>query len=264
MLKKMSLVVKITLLVFVSLTVILGASSYQIYSKTWAAVDAETISASRQIALTIGHTMQTFGETGDMNGLELFLKTTSSRQDVEGVHAVRAPVVVAQFKERNGTQPRDEMEKEALATGKEQFHVDRGNKLIRFVLPITGDKSCLACHNTAKENDVYGAVSVSLRSDRAAMALASIRWNSLIAFGVGILLEVFLLNFLLTRVVVRPIQVVADALSDGADQVSAAARQVSSSSQSLAEGTSEQAASLEETSSSLEEMSSMTKQNAVV
>ena len=262
MIKNMSLAVKITLLVFVSLTVILGVSSYQIYSKTRAAMDAEAVSASRQIALTIGHSMQTFGVTADMNGLELFLKMTSSRKDVEGVHAVRGPVVAVEFKERKGAQPKDEMEKQVLADGKEQFLVDRDNNLIRFVLPIPSDKSCLACHTKAKENDVLGVVSVSLRSDRAALALTSIGWNSFIAFGVGIFLEVFLLNFLLSRVAIRPIQMVAAALADGAHQVSSAASQVSSSSQSLAEGTSEQAASLEETASSLEEISSMTTQNA--
>ena len=262
MLKKMSLLVKITLLVFVSLTIILGASSYQIYSRTRAAVDAETVNASRQIALTIGNTMQTFGETGDMNGLEMFLKTTASRKDVEGVHAVRAPAVVQQFKERQGAQPQDEMEQRALATGKEQLQQDGGKDLIRFVLPVLSGPSCLTCHTEAKQNDVLGAVSVSLRTDRATRALTAIRWNSLIAFGIGILLEVLLLNFLLSRLVIRPIQVVAAALTDGADQLSTAAGQITSSSQSLAEGTSEQAASLEETSASLEEMSSMTKQNA--
>ena len=135
MLKKMSLTVKIALLVFVSLAVILGGTSYLIYSRTGTAMDAETISASRQIALTIGHTTETFGVTGDMDGLELFLKTTASRKDVEGVHAVRAPLVVSDFKERKGAQPRDEMEKEVLASGKELFHVDRDRNLIRFVLP---------------------------------------------------------------------------------------------------------------------------------
>jgi len=54
MLKTILSAVKIALLVFVSLTIILGASSYQIYSRTRAEMDAETVSASRQIALTIG------------------------------------------------------------------------------------------------------------------------------------------------------------------------------------------------------------------
>ena len=110
-------------------------------------MNAETPSASREVALTFGHSIQTFGETGDMNGLELFLKTTSSRKNVEGVHAVRGPIVAADFKERQEAQPKDEMEKQVLATGKEQFHVDRDKNLIRFVLPITSDKSCLSCHN---------------------------------------------------------------------------------------------------------------------
>jgi len=79
---------------------------------------------------------------------------------------------------------------------------------------------------------------------------------------VGIILEILLLNLMLGRVVIRPIQRVAAALAEGGEQVAAAAGQISSSNQALAEGTSEQAASLEETSSSLEEMSSMTKQNA--
>ena len=70
------------------------------------------------------------------------------------------------------------------------------------------------------------------------------------------------LGFLSSRTIIKPIQRVADGLSEGAAQVAAASSQVASSSQSLAEGTSQQAASLEETSSSLEEISSMTRQNA--
>ncbi len=262
MLNNVSLKIKINFLVFISLTVILGASSYQIYSKTRAAMDAEAVSASRQIAVTIGDTVTAYGETGDMNGLGLFLKATASRRDIEGVHAVRDPAVAAQFKERQGGQPRDEMERLVLAKGKEQSHVDHDKDLIRFILPIIAVQRCLSCHTTAKENDVLGAVSVSLRADRAAMAVQAIGWNSLVAFGTGIVLEILLLNFLLGRVVIRPIQRVAAALAEGGDQVSSAAGQISSSSQTLAEGASEQAASLEETSSSLEEMSSMTKQNA--
>jgi methyl-accepting chemotaxis protein len=70
------------------------------------------------------------------------------------------------------------------------------------------------------------------------------------------------LAYLITRSITRPINKVAEGLSDGAEQVASASTQVASASQSLAEGASEQAAGLEETSSSMEEMSSMTKQNA--
>ena len=72
----------------------------------------------------------------------------------------------------------------------------------------------------------------------------------------------FLLTWLITRSITKPIKNVVVGLSDSASQVASAASQVANSGQSLAEGASQQAASLEETSSSMEEMSSMTKQNA--
>lgn len=67
---------------------------------------------------------------------------------------------------------------------------------------------------------------------------------------------------LLLRTIVRPIELVSEALSAGAQQTNAAAAEISSASQNLAEGASEQAASLEETSASLEELSSMASRNA--
>jgi len=70
------------------------------------------------------------------------------------------------------------------------------------------------------------------------------------------------LSWIIAGSITRPLQAIADSLSEGSEQVSAAAGQVSGSAQSLAEGTSQQAASIEETSASLEEVTSMTKRNA--
>jgi len=86
-------------------------------------------------------------------------------------------------------------------------------------------------------------------------------WFSAVITGL-IFIAAVVLGIFLTMSITRPINRVAEGLTEGADQVAAAASQVSSASQQLAEGSSEQASSLEETSSSLEEMSSMTKQNA--
>ena len=262
MASRFSLRVRIALFIFISLTVLLGATAYLLYSKTRATVDAETMNAARQVAVTIGNSMTTFGETGDMNGLDLFMKSTSSRKDLEKVHAVRAPAVAAEFKERKGAQPADEAEKQVVSSGKEFFRADADKNLVHFVLPISAEKPCLSCHTSAKEKDVLGAVSVSVRTDRSAAALSSIRWSSFIAFGVGILLEAFLLIFLVTRGVVLPLQKAVSALSEGSTQVASASGQLSSSSQGLAEGSSSQAASLEETASAMEEMSAMTRRNA--
>jgi len=80
--------------------------------------------------------------------------------------------------------------------------------------------------------------------------------------ALGCLFLAFLLGIIISRSIIKPINHVVDALTEGTDQVSSAAGQVSSASRQIAEGASEQASSLEETSSSLEEMASMTKQNA--
>lgn len=77
----------------------------------------------------------------------------------------------------------------------------------------------------------------------------------------GLLIGVFL-SFAITISITKPINRIAEGLSEGAEQVSSASGHVAMASQTLAEGASEQAASIEETSSSLEEMSSMTRRNA--
>lgn len=80
---------------------------------------------------------------------------------------------------------------------------------------------------------------------------------SLFAIIVGAVLA-----FFIARSIIKALDKIIVALSEGGEQVSSAAGQVSNASQELAEGASEQAASIEETSSSLEEMASMTRQNA--
>ncbi len=80
--------------------------------------------------------------------------------------------------------------------------------------------------------------------------------------GLGAMIIITLITWLVTGNVYKVVYRVASGLKDAGIQMLDASRQVSSSSQSLAQGASEQAAAMEETSSSLEEMSSMTKQNA--
>ena len=86
--------------------------------------------------------------------------------------------------------------------------------------------------------------------------------NLSLALGLGGILLISLVAWLVTSKVFKVIRRSATELKESSNQVAYASTQVSTASQSLAEGASEQAASLEETSSSLEEMSSMTRQNS--
>ena len=140
--------------------------------------------------------------------------------------------------------------------------VDTEKHVARFVLPMLAAKSCLSCHSTAKENDILGAVSVTVRTDRAGAAVASIRKTTLGAFLLAILLEAALLLVLITRSVIRPVNGIAVGLSRGAETLNSISTQVAKASHRIADGSSGQASALEETSASLEELSSMTRQTA--
>jgi methyl-accepting chemotaxis protein len=83
-----------------------------------------------------------------------------------------------------------------------------------------------------------------------------------VSAAVGVVLLWLIIYWAVSRIMIRPINLITEDLNDSADQVASVSGQVSSAGQSLSEGASEQASSLEETSSSLEEMSSMTKLNA--
>jgi len=85
-----------------------------------------------------------------------------------------------------------------------------------------------------------------------------------IILGVIVLVTLFgfLLSYLMTRSISRPIHFVIRQLSSSSDGFSNTAEEMASSSHTLSEGSSEQAASIEEISSSLEELASMTRQNA--
>jgi methyl-accepting chemotaxis protein len=86
--------------------------------------------------------------------------------------------------------------------------------------------------------------------------------STVLLVSIGALVAGFLLAFLLTRSITRPLARIIKTLSSGSQQVSSASSQVASTSQVMAQGSSEQASNLEETSSSLEEMAAMTRQNA--
>jgi methyl-accepting chemotaxis protein len=79
----------------------------------------------------------------------------------------------------------------------------------------------------------------------------------IICFILGILGTIFI-----TRSISRPINKIANALTEGAQQVASASNQLSSSAEQLSQGSAEQASSIEETSSTLQETTSMLGQNS--
>jgi len=61
--------------------------------------------------------------------------------------------------------PMDKNEEQVLLEGNEKFLVDFKNEIIRGIYPIKTQADCLRCHYNVSENEVIGAVSITLPID---------------------------------------------------------------------------------------------------
>ncbi len=90
-------------------------------------------------------------------------------------------------------------------------------------------------------------------------------YNTAIKFLVGLaiicLILSFIISWLITRSITKPVNMMVASLTEGAAQVASASNQLSAAGQQLSEGSAEQASSIEETSSTLQESASMLQQN---
>jgi methyl-accepting chemotaxis protein len=253
---------RLILLITISLFVVLGLTAVFLIRQIRGTVHAESANTAMLLAESIGDGVKTFGEIGDMNGLDKFMKSIAGAREIEEVHAARGPVTVADHKERKGAEPKDDVERQVIQTGKAYQAVDSGRHTIRFVLPIPATADCIGCHPAAKVGDVTGVVSVTVKTGSADAAVTSISVWTLLALALGIVIEAMLLSVLITRSVIRPVQHVTDGLIDGADQVNGVSHKMAQASHQLADGANQQASALEETSASLEEITAMTRQSA--
>lgn len=244
-----------------SLILVFGLAAAFIMVRTASMTGKQTHAAVMSLAHSIADTAKSFGETGDMDGLEIFLAHVEKRGETREVHLVRGPLVVADFDMREGAAPKDAVEERVLKTGQQEVLTDKEAHTIRFVFPSVAEEHCTACHS-AEVGDVLGVTSVTIDTAETDAERASLTMIMSQVFVVAIVFEVLLFGFALTGLVIRPIKKVIEGLRNGATQTESAASQVAQSSQSMAEGANEQASSLEETSASLEELSSMTQQNA--
>jgi hypothetical protein len=126
--------------------------------------------------------------------------------------------------------------------------LEKGN-FFQGVLPLFDD--------TGKAGAIAALLSKDIVKDNT--------WQMIRLLGIVYLVCILIIipvTFLFANSLIKPINMIIEALTNLAQNLGNASGQVSASSNELATGAAEQAASLEETSASLEEMSSVTKQNA--
>jgi hypothetical protein len=258
----MALREKVILSVVACLFVVLGLSTvYNALTVRHLSNDQEK-AATELTAASITAAMSVFGETGDMNGLQMYLKNVSSLPALAEVHAVRAPGVAAEFGARKDADARDDVDRQVLSSGKEMVVVDHKAHTRRTVTPVAAAASCLGCHTSSKEGEVLGLASVTLDTKAADAALARASWATIAAAIIALLVVAGALALLINRLVIVPVKAVAGRLLDDVSQLSDAAAELSATSGQMVDGANNQAASLQQTSASLETMASQTRANA--
>jgi methyl-accepting chemotaxis protein len=153
-----------------------------------------------------------------------------------------------------------EMLKSGKSSGRVYDERIAGKPYLTLLEPMLAEERCKQCHT---EGDaVRGIVVVRLSVEKIDDAITRQGYKNIFICLGGCVFALLAVYLLISKLVVKPIQVAIQALSEESDQLVAASSQISSASQALAEGATEQASRIDETSSSLEEISSMTKSNA--
>ncbi len=244
-----------------SLVIVFVLSSAYVFLRTWRLNATEIERAAQEIATVVAGSVQTFGQTGDMVGLEIFLRNTRESGLLKDVHVVRGPAVAQEFKEREGASPLDELDQKVLESGEAVERLDASQHSIRYIRPSLARQLCLGCHNVP-EGTVLGVTSVSVSTETGDKMLASFARGVGVVTLCAILLEVILCFFLLTRIFLKPIGVAVKQLLGETRRLEETADLVAFFSQHLSQATRDQATSVEETTASLDEMASMTRKNA--
>ena len=277
-----------------SLFVVLMAAQLFIYLRTTAIATRQADTATLQLSRTIADGIKSYGESGDMDGLELFLANAlpAGQQEAESaeaktqepippeqgsgnekkqgvekpmlidVHAVRSPLTEADHGEREGSKPRDEIDLAAIETGEIQHVTDSSDHTMRYVFPLINEERCTMCHSESEDSNVLGAASVTVSTKESDDSIRAMNIGVFFVILAATLIETLLAILTVGYCVVKPLKSMANHLAEEADIMTESSEKLAEVAARLADLDRDQAASLQETSATLEEMSAMTQQTA--
>ncbi len=181
---------------------------------------------------------------------------------------------------KNQTNDYDEAFRAFAGGSEEYFREDAQSNTLVLARPVRLSAGCMQCHGdpagsathdgrdalgqpmeNLRVGDIKGAFVLKAPMTRDAVVLASLRKITLVG-GIVLILVVAGFAILNRRLIVQPLEAVAEELAGGSTRIRSASENLAESSQSIARGASDQAASIEETSASTEEINSMTRKNA--
>lgn len=272
-----------------SLVIVLGAALAFIVISSTKINQQQTNEVAFLLAHNTAVAIQAFGQSGDMDGLKLFLENANTKKEdqqtgakpgeqpetpvnkneeiaeeaMEDVHAVRGPATESEHGKRENGGPQDALDQVALDTGELQVEVDPAAHTVRYVFPLLWDEpKCGMCHTKPAGSQVLGLASVKVNTQRNDRSLLSMNLSVLGILAIAILLEIILLIVTLGRSMVRPLRAITGQLDQASASILDASQKVEEVAARLADLDRDQAASLEQTSATIEELSSMVQSTA--
>ncbi|MBX7255204.1 MAG: hypothetical protein K1Y02_02490 [Candidatus Hydrogenedentes bacterium] len=244
-----------------TLIIVLTAAMMLINMRVHSMSDSSASKSAEMVASTVADAVSSYGQTGDMIGLGLFLEKVTALQGLKEVRVVRAPATVADFGEREGAAKADEVELRVAASSKPEPVADDTLHTYRLTMPSLCVESCTSCHASAKPGDVLGITSVTVSTAENDLAMAQMSKESVAVFAVALVIEALLLGGIVTRSVVRPLQKVADQLNAESEDLRSVSDEVLGASQSLVSRSGD-TDSFNLTSSALKQVADLTQLSA--
>ena len=184
----------------VSLGLILMAASALILLRTASVIDNQWDDQITQFTKVISDLTQACGESGSIDSLELFLRNVRRHHLVKEIHAVRSPVTIRDFDERENSEPLDDIDIEVLNDGKLKRIADHEAQTVRFVNPTLAAESCVRrCHESAEVGDVLGVASLTVCTEESDSAHAKLNAIVIVVLLAAGIFEIVVVMGLLSR-----------------------------------------------------------------
>ncbi|MHB1116489.1 diguanylate cyclase domain-containing protein [Sideroxydans sp.] len=170
--------------------------------------------------------MMLTGEISNPDNRRLFVEKMAKSRGIVEVRMIRGQAVVEQYGPGlPEEQPRDEMDRQVLATGELLFRRiqgDDGRPLMRVVMPFIASENfrgtnCLSCHHT-RQGGVNGAASVVIDLSAAQHRLEDIKdrlWIGHLAVQLLLLVLITLfVRHVIVRNITRPVKKLQQAMAE--------------------------------------------------
>ena len=184
----------------ISLGLVLIVAAALIVLRTSSVMDDQRESQAHQFAQVVADLAQACGESGSIDNLERFRRNVADHELVEDIHVIRGPATAEDFGQREGAEPSDSVEEQALKDGRTLRIADPQAHILRLVYPTLAEESCvMTCHESAEVGDVLGAASITVSTEETDLASTSLKRIVIAVLLISGVFEIALVIGLLAR-----------------------------------------------------------------